>query len=131
MTAGSIMVGGKNTIAYAFAEIEGFSKFGSYTGNGSTDGPFVHCGFRPSFLMVKRTDAADGWFMIDVERSQYNVMGDLLRANYSNAEFVSDHFDFLSNGFKLRGTGAGLNASGGTYIYMAFAENPFKYSNAR
>ena len=119
-------------IAYCFAEVEGYSKFGSYTGNGSTDGPFVYTGFRPAFVMVKRTDAANMWLMMDDKRYTYNVMGVGLRADTSGAEFGwNPSKDFLSSGFKVRTSDGAENASGGTYIYMAFAENPFKYANAR
>ena len=121
-------------IAYAFAEVEGFSKFGKYTGNGSLDGPFVWCGFRPSFLMVKRTDVASDWFMLDNQRPGYNVIGGggvgQLPANLTYAESSLSTYaivDFLSNGFKVRHdmTYGYWNASGGTYIFMAFAEHPF------
>ena len=120
-------------IAYCFAEVEGYSKFGSYTGNGSTDGPFVYCGFRPAFVFLKRTDSAGAWDMHDAERDPYNLVDQLLEAQSSNAEasYASYSLDFLSNGFKLRGNGASQNASGGTFIFMAFAESPFKYANAR
>jgi len=118
---------------YLWANMEGMCKVGSYTGNGSTDGPFVYTGFRPAWLMIKRTDSADNWDMHDSARGPYNVNDWRLYANLSNAEASGGSFgaDFLSNGFKLRTTNGGWNASGGSYIYMAFAENPFKYANAR
>lgn len=130
-TAASLAAG--DAIAYCFHSVEGFSKFGSYTGNGSTDGPFVYTGFRPAFVMVKRTDAADHWWMTDSARDSDNVVERWLYASSSGAEVNTswDPFDYLSNGFKLRNSDSGLNANGGTFIYMAFAENPFKYSNAR
>jgi hypothetical protein len=111
--------------------VAGYSAFGSYTGNGSTDGPFVFTNMRPRFLLVKRTDSADDWVMYDSARDTYNQVVLDIRANSSAAEASasSDAFDFLSNGFKLRGTT--YNASAGTYIYMALAENPFKYSLGR
>ena len=119
-------------VAYCWAEIAGFSKFGSYTGNGSADGPFVYTGFRPKFIMWKRTDTTGGQNIIDSSRDTYNVSGNFLYPNLSNAEGAGTYGDLLSNGFKIRtGTDATTNASGGTYIYMAFAENPFKNSNAR
>jgi hypothetical protein len=120
-------------VAYCWAEIAGFSKFGSYTGNGSTDGSFIFTGFRPKFIMVKRTDAVEGWQMFDTSINTYNSANILLEANLSNAEANSsgNAIDILSNGFKQRNTRAATNASGGTYIYMAFAENPFKNANAR
>lgn len=118
-------------IAYCFAEAEGFSKFGSYTGNGSADGPFCWNGFKPAFIMVKRTDSTSNWTILDNVREGYNVDNDPLYPNLSNAEGTADLADLLSNGFKLRTTDASVNASGGTYIFMAFAESPFKYANAR
>jgi len=124
---------GTTLVAYCWAQIPGYSKFGSYTGNGSTDGPFVYCGFRPRFLVIKRTDTAGGWYTYDSSRSTYNLNATVLQPNLSDAEgtFTNNSYDFLSNGFKNRGSGGDNNASGGTYIYMAFAENPFKYANAR
>jgi hypothetical protein len=123
---------GRTYVAYVFAPIAGYSAFGKYTGNGSTDGPFVYTGFRPRFVMIKRTDSTENWKMLDSSRDPYNVVGNELFANTSTAESTGNSdCDFLSNGFKLRDTYANINASGGTYIYMAFAENPFKYSNAR
>jgi hypothetical protein len=120
-------------VAYCFAEVEGFSKFGSYTGNGSTDGTFIYTGFRPAFVMVKRTDTTQYWGMYDSARDTYNQVYKAVFANTSAAEDAtsSDEHDFLSNGFKMRNTGGSMNASGGTYIFMAFAENPFKNSLAR
>lgn len=119
-------------VAYCFAEVAGYSKFGSYTGNGSTDGTMVVTGFRPKFVMVKRTDAVYGWFIEDSARDTYNEQNKHLRAEVSDAEVSGGwKLDTLSNGFKLRESGNAVNASGGTYIYMAFAENPYKYSLAR
>jgi hypothetical protein len=120
-------------VAYCWSEIDGFSKFGSYTGNGSTDGTFVYLGFRPEFIMVKRTDTTSQWNIWDTSRNNFNVANSNLWADSSEEEFTSSSYDadFLSNGFKLRNSSAGRNASGGTYIYMAFAENPFKNSLAR
>ncbi|CAB5212732.1 SPRY domain containing protein [uncultured Caudovirales phage] len=120
-------------VAYCFAEIAGFSKFGSYTGNGSADGTFVYLGFRPKYVMVKYSSSADNWDIFDSVRNPYNLTNNKLYANLSDAE-SADAFsvcDLLSNGFKLRGTGNQVNANGGTYIYMAFAENPFAQANAR
>ncbi len=118
-------------IAYCFAEIEGYSKFGSYIGNGSTDGTFVYTGFRPAFVLVKDTGAAD-WDIQDTTRSPFNPSVVRLWANLSSAEVTSTYdIDFLSNGFKLRSTNPDTNSNGDTKIYMAFAENPFKYANAR
>ena len=122
-----------NIVAYCFAEVEGFSKFGSYTGNGSADGPFVYTGFRPAFVMIKNTTTAHSWIIYDTARNTYNVMGERIYPNLSSAESTLDSFDIVSNGFKIR-FGSGLqetNETGSNYIYMAFAENPFKYSLAR
>lgn len=124
---------GATTVAYCWAEIAGFSKFGSYTGNGSTDGPFVYTGFRPKFIMTKRTDSTSSWNIVDTSRVAYNANNAGLYANLTGAEDTTGAvvWDVLSNGFKLRDSDATNNASGGTYIYVAFAENPFKYANAR
>lgn len=118
-------------VAYCFAAIPGYSAFGSYTGNGSSNGPFVYCGFRPRFVLFKRTDSTGTWFMFDTSRGAYNIMGPELYANLSDAESTASRLDFLSNGFKMRAANAGDNASGGTYIYAAFAENPFQNALAR
>jgi len=125
-------INANNMITYCFAEVTGYSKFGSYTGNGSADGPFVYCGFRPRWIMYKRTDTAgENWQIRDTARDPYNVMDKNLRVNLSDAETTFPTLDAVSNGFKLRGTDTGFNANGGTYIYAAFAENPFKYALAR
>jgi hypothetical protein len=116
-------------IAYCFAEIKGFSKFGSYTGNGSTDGTFVYTGFKPAFLIAKRTDSTGNWRTRDNKRSPYNAVELVLNPNISNTETTEDAHDFLSNGFKVRTTGPENNASGGTFIYMAFAEQPLVGTN--
>ena len=120
-------------VAYCFADVEGYSKMGSYTGNGSADGPFVYTGFRPSYVMVKRTAAAGNWLVYDNKRDAYNPAPNILIPNSSSAESSGSTtgIDMLSNGIKFRGTNAALNSSGSPYIYMAFAENPFKNSLAR
>ena len=121
-------------VAYCWTPIAGYSAFGSYTGNGSADGPFTYVGFRPKFVMIKRTDSTGDWCMYDTSRSPSNVVIIQLFANTAQSEsgIGSDNFlDILSNGFKNRNTAADKNASGGTYIYMAFAESPFKNSLAR
>jgi len=120
---------GATNVAYCFAEVAGFSKFGSYTGNGATDGPFVYCGFRPRFVMVKRSDTTGDWALLDTARSSNNLSNATLYPNGSFAEDTAVSVDILSNGFKLRGTAA--NGSGGTFIFAAFAEAPFQYSRAR
>ena len=115
-------------IAYCFAEVDGYSSFGSYTGNGSTDGPFVYTGFKPKWIMFKTTSVGR-WYMLDVDRAAVpgaNVVNTQFFAELTNAESAPDvgsSTDFLSNGFKVRTTG--INGSGQTIIYMAFAENPF------
>jgi hypothetical protein len=120
---------GQTIISYCWAEIAGFSKFTSYTGNGSADGPMIFTGFRPKFIMLKRTDTTGNWSMYDSTRNTYNAGSFPLFPNLSDAEAAStDILDWLSNGFKLRSTN--LNNSGGTFIVMAFASNPFKNSNA-
>ena len=121
-------------IAYCFAPVAGYSAFGSYTGNGSADGPFVYLGFRPRYVMRKKTSNVARWIVEDSAREPSNVANTALYPNFSTAEEVSTvnwGIDFLSNGFKIRSTDTDSNESGGTYIYMAFAENPFKYANAR
>jgi hypothetical protein len=120
-----------NLVAYCFAEVAGYSKFGSYTGNGSTDGPFVYLGFRPRFILWKRTDSTSDWRIWDTSRSPYNAANLILYPNASDAEYTdaNQNIDVVSNGFKLRTTT--LNVNGGTYIFAAFAENPFKHSLAR
>lgn len=129
-TSGTTNNSGQDYVAYCFAEVEGYSKFNSYTGNTSTDGPFVYTGFKPSFIILKRTDAAGyNWFTLDAERNTYNVLGEYLNPNTSSAAASASWLDFVSNGFKLRATSGGINT--GTIIYIAFAENPFKNSLAR
>jgi len=118
-------------IMYAFAEVEGFSKFGKYIGNGNADGPFAWCGFRPAFIMVKNINQAVAWGMFDNKRIGYNADNFILYSSNTNAETTTQFVDFLSNGFKLRRTGQAENVNGNTHIFMAFAEHPFKYANAR
>ena len=126
-TGGSVM--------YCFAEIEGYSKFGSYTGNASTDGPFIYTGFKPSWVMIKRIDGANGWTIYDSVRNPSNVVEKQLMANSSGAEEADAAHnaarDYLSNGFKIRETGNDVNVNGSSYLYMAFAENPFVTSTGK
>jgi len=112
-------------IAYCFAEKQGYSKFSSYVGNGNVSGVYLHLGFSASFIMFKRTDSTGAWVMKDNKRDAYNVATKYLYANANDAESTSYNVDFTANGVKLRGSDAQFNASGGTFIYMAFAENPF------
>jgi len=124
---------GNSMVAYCWAAISGYSAFGSYLANGSTDGPMVYTGFQPKFLLLKGSTSSGGtgWYILDATRNTYNVLGNYLSPNNTNAENSLTIVDFLSNGFKLRTTNSEFNASGQTWIYMAFAENPFKNANAR
>ena len=115
-------------IAYCFAEKKGYSKIGSYTGNGNADGPFIHTGFKPAWVMFKGSSfSGENWDMYDNKRETFNVMDTTLKADSNGGESSNSLFnvDFLSNGIKLRNGHTGTNQSGSTYIYMAFAENPF------
>ena len=119
---------GSTMIGYSFAEVEGFSSIGSYTGNGSADGTFIYTGFKPAYVLMKKTSGTSDWIIYDDARNPYNFVNKRIYANQSYAEdphASNDHVDFLSNGFKQRSAGTIINASGATYIYMAFAENPF------
>ena len=120
-------------VAYCWAPIAGYSAFGSYTGNGSADGPFIYLGFRPKYILIRCTNAAGGWKIYNTSGLNYNPINTSLEAQDAGAEATSSGFnmDWLSNGFKIRTTYTDFNASGNTYIYACFAENPFKYSNAR
>jgi hypothetical protein len=135
LTLGTSTYSNANTstyVAYCFAEVAGYSKFGSYTGNGSADGPFVYLGFRPRFLLLKVSSTTGDWVIYDTSRNTYNVMDLYLYPDSSAAEGGSGtpRVDVLSNGFKLRNSGQD-NTSGATYIYAAFAENPLKFSLGR
>ena len=116
-----------NYIMYCFAEVKGYSKIGSYTGNGNADGTFVYTGFKPAFVMVKCTSDTDNWNIHDSVRNEFNLTDNILYPNLSNAEGNPSvlSMDLLSQGFKFRGSDGGTNGSGRTYIYMAFAEEPF------
>jgi hypothetical protein len=135
-TNGDVNASTYNYVAYCWSEIAGFSKFGKYTGNGSSDGTFVYTGFRPKFVMIKSINLSDeNWTIFDTSRNTYNLTDLQLFPNLTNADLNGTArgavLDLLSNGFKLRGTNGEVNSSSGTYIYMAFAENPFKNANAR
>jgi hypothetical protein len=123
----SIASSNETMVAYCFAPIQGFSKFGIYTGNGNANGPFVYTGFEPSYLMMKRTDSAGEWLIYDNKRDPFNLRDTRLEAqdNFADSTGTTKVFDFLSNGFKCRGSDTDINADDGTYIYMAFAEHPF------
>jgi hypothetical protein len=120
---------GSNYVAYCFAEKQGYSKFGKYVGNGSTDGTFVYTGFKPAWIMCRRIDGGgNSWDMHDSARDPFNPSGRTLYADTNGGELTGNNVDLLSNGFKQRDTSANRNGSGNTYIYMAFAENPFTTS---
>ena len=116
-------------IAYCFASVKGYSKFGSYTGNGDADGPFIYTGFKPAWLMIKRVSGTNHWHMFDNKRDPDNVVQKHLLADLANDEASNTWGDLLSNGFKLRTTLVGVNGSGDDYVYMAFAQNPFVATN--
>ena len=124
---------GVTAVAYCFSEVAGYSKFGSYTGNGSSDGPFVFCNFRPAWIMIKdSTGSGNSWYISDNKRNTYNVVNGRLMANLSNDESTSVSIcDFTSNGFKIRTSDSGWNTSSSTYIFAAFSETAFKFANAR
>jgi hypothetical protein len=126
---GASGVNANNYIAYCFAEKQGFSKFGSYVGNGSTNGTFIYTGFSPAFIMVKRTDSTSDWTIFDNKRPGYNLINKALYPNGEWAEGTGDALDFTSNGFKWRVNSSAYNGSGGDYIYMAFAEAPLVGTN--
>ena len=131
---GSANESGSNYLALAWSPVEGYSAFGLYTGNGSTNGPFVYTGHRSRFIIIKRTNGNGPWVIVDTERNTYNVMDNHLLANVSAAEngsTIGNICDSLSNGFKLRGSDGWFNGSGATYAYASFASHPFKTSRAR
>ena len=117
---------GDNIIAYLWSEKQGFSKFGSYTGNGEADGAFIYTGFRPAFFMIKKSSATDPWVIFDNKRATFNPFDRLIYPDSSEAQSgAAERGDFLSNGVKFRSDHTYFNGSGITYIYMAFAEQPF------
>ena len=131
---GTSGLAGNTEIAYCFAPVEGYSAFGTYTGNGNADGPFVYTGMRSAWIMVKRTDGGGGnWTILDNARNTSNPADALLFPNLSDGEATTttNRVDLTSNGFKLRGAGGNTNASGGTYVYAAFAEHPLRHARAR
>jgi len=114
---------GNSIIAYCFAEKTGYSKFGSYVGNGNVNGTFVYTGFKPAFVMLKETSNADNWLIMDNKRLGYNPRNELLFPNLNNAEQAHDRVDLVSNGFKMNNDDGSINTSGATYIYMAFGQS--------
>ena len=119
---------GQDLVAYLWTSVPGYSAFGSYTANGNADGPFVYCGFRPAFVMLKSVTSAYEWEILDSTRNPFNPVNSTLAPSTGGIESTGSYndTDFLSNGFKLRNTGTNLNTTGNTYIYAAFAENPFQ-----
>ena len=133
---GTVNPNGNPLVAYCFAQVAGYSAFGSYVGNGSSDGPFVFTNMRPRYVLIKRTDtgSTESWQVYDTARDTYNTTAANLYPNLSNAEVTDNsgqNIDIVSNGFKLRNTNSRLNANGGTYIFAAFSEFPFKSALAR
>ena len=122
-TAGATNGSGRTFVAYCFAEKTGYSKFGSYVGNGNTNGTFVYTGFKPAFIIVKKYNASEDWEMFDNKRLGYNVDNNNLVPNSNSAEATSDRLDIVSNGFKFRASSGSVNASGDTYIFMAFGQS--------
>jgi len=130
----SVFTGGSSTnltgsgitfVGYAFTAKQGYSKFSSYTGNGNNDGTFVYTGFKPAMVIYKKSSGTENWFIHDNKRQGFNPENELLFPDLNNAEGTVNRINLLSNGFKATTSDGGINASGGTYIYMAFAENPF------
>jgi hypothetical protein len=133
-TLGNVNASSQTYVAYCFSEVAGYSKAFSYTGNGSADGGFIFCGFRPRWVMVKNSSGTGDWIVWDSARNTFNVTNSKLSPNTSGAEFTDTAavgIDLVSNGFKIRGTDNAINASSATFIGFAVAENPFKYSTAR
>ena len=128
-TNGNINTTGNDYIAFLFANKQGFSKFGKYIGNSSTNGPFVYLGFRPAFIIGKVVSDTNDWFMFDNKRNPFNPVDDSLYPNTAAVENTNHTIDFLSNGFKINDSDGTVNSDGNTYIYMAFAEAPFVNSN--
>ena len=118
-------------ISYCFHSVEGYSKVGSYEGNGNADGTFIYTGFRPAYFLQKRVNATASWLIYDDKRDPYNEADTFLRANSNEAGDSGVPIDIVSNGFKIRSSNTSINGSGGTMLYLAFAESPFKYANAR
>ena len=125
-TSNNINVSGRNYVGYLFAEKKGYSKIASYIGNGNANGPYIHLGFKPAWILIKRSsNAGNDWGLFDNKRLGFNVDNEELRPSATDVEQTDDRLDILSNGFKIKSAGAGFNASGDIFIYMAFAENPF------
>jgi hypothetical protein len=133
-TYGSGLTNTGDIIAYCFAPVAGYSSFGSYTGNGSADGPFVYTGMRPRWILIKNTSATGYWILKDTARDPANTMAYHLAPNASDADYYDLSLlalDSLSNGFKVRNSNSGHNTNGNVYVFIAFAESPFQYARAR
>ena len=128
---GEVNKSGSTYVGYIFHSVKGYSKFGKYQGNGNADGTFIYTGFRPAFILLKHTTSQESWHLYDGKRANsFNPVNGRLQADSSGTEYTGvNAFDFLSNGFKLRDSNIAYNQSGDTFIYMAFAENPFVNSN--
>ena len=125
-TSNDVNKDGSGIIAYCWTEIQGYSKFGSYKGNGSTDGPIIYTGFRPAWVQIKRTSSTQNWPIFDTKQRPSNMVdNNFLYADLSNSSDTTNQFDILSNGFKLNMSSNLTNGNGDTYVYMAFAEQPF------
>ncbi len=120
---------GNPMIAYCFSNIKGYSKMDSYKGNGDVDGPFIFTGFKPSFILTKRTDNTGSWLIHDIKRNGYNSNNDEIEVNTNAAQANNDRLDILSNGFKIRNTAGYVNADGANYVYLALADSPLVASN--
>jgi len=133
LTAYGQVNGSSNTyVGYAFSDIEGYIKSGTYAGNGNTDGAFIYTGFRPAYVMTKMTDGGAEWTIYDDKRDPFNEADHVLQADIADAERTDlDEIDIVSNGFKCLSTGGRTNQSGKNYVYLAMAHNPFKYATAR
>ncbi len=128
-TDSSVSQSGESMLMYAWAPVQGFSKFGSFIGNGNADGPFVHLGFKPAMLIIKDTGASVSWGLYDIKRNGFNNENKTLYVNSTSGEDAGGYVDLMSNGFKIISSSAWQNRSGGTFIYMAFADSPFVNSN--
>ena len=129
---GASFAGSGAGIAYCWHDVDGFQKFGSYEGNGSSDGPFIYLGFRPKLVVIRAIDSNQMWAVCDTARETFNPMGEkVLQWNADGAEFDPSGFNFdtVSNGIKIRNSDTNINSSGATFIYMAWGDVPFKYNN--
>ena len=131
VTGGTYVAAGEAFINYCFHSVEGYSKIGSYVGNGNADGTFIYTGFRPAFVLVKPYSASDPWEIIDDKRPGYNQASKGIWPSSNATEYSSRGYDLVSNGFKNRTTNGTSNSNGVSYLYYAIAETPFKTSNAQ